>query len=140
VRDAAAGFRPEIMDALFCFSGEVVMLRRTLFTAVQVCGVVLFPPIMLAQSSTQKDQKGTGSDVDEIQKLVTDLASEQFQTREEAQRMLVALGSAALPELQKALRSRDLEVRVRANSIIKEIEKLHAKQFLNSIILKLSFP
>lgn len=58
----------------------------------------------------------------EIQKLVAELGSDNFETRETADRLLRKVGKAAIPALKKALESEDAEVRARAKRILAEIE------------------
>jgi hypothetical protein len=54
-------------------------------------------------------------------KLVKDLGDDDFDVREAAEKALVALGTAALPALRAAVKSPDLEVRMRALRCIKDI-------------------
>ena len=56
-----------------------------------------------------------------IEKLVKQLGSDEYQEREDASRKLKEIGRPAIPALKKALKSEDLEVRLRAESILKEI-------------------
>lgn len=53
--------------------------------------------------------------------LVRKLGHEEFQVREDATRKLIEMGRAAVPALEKALASKDLEVRVRAGRALRAI-------------------
>jgi hypothetical protein len=57
-----------------------------------------------------------------IRELVSRLGAEDWREREEAQRALVEIGRAALPQLREAARSSDPEVATRASAAIAEIE------------------
>lgn len=59
---------------------------------------------------------------DEIARLVEQLSSEDVATREAAAERLVEIGTPARGALEKALKSRDVEVAARARSILGEIE------------------
>jgi hypothetical protein len=59
---------------------------------------------------------------EQMQTWVQDLGSEDFATRERADKALRAAGRAALPYLDKAKESEDLEIRERAASIARSIE------------------
>jgi HEAT repeat protein len=60
----------------------------------------------------------------EILRLIEQLGSRRFQTRSEAARRLTSLAVVAIPELQEATRSADLEVRRRATEILARVEKV----------------
>lgn len=55
--------------------------------------------------------------------LIGQLGSDDFAIRQEAARQLARLGDPALPALRRALKSPDLEVRRRADEIIREISR-----------------
>src|SRR5437660_1272196 len=55
-------------------------------------------------------------------RLVEQLGSDEFAKREQATQALEAIGQAALPALRKAARSPDLEVRRRAEALLRKIE------------------
>lgn len=57
-----------------------------------------------------------------VHRLVRELGEPSYRTRERACRELVGFGRIALPALQQAVSSRDLEVSSRAGECIKEIE------------------
>lgn len=56
-----------------------------------------------------------------IDKLVENLGSEVFQTREDAEKMLRSTGRLALPSLEKAKSDKDLERKYRATRIFKSV-------------------
>jgi hypothetical protein len=53
--------------------------------------------------------------------LIEKLGHEDYQVREDATQKLIELGQAAVPALEKALHSKDLEVRVRAGRALRAI-------------------
>jgi hypothetical protein len=57
-----------------------------------------------------------------IRELVSRLGAEDWREREDAQRALVKMGQAALPQLREAARSADPEVATRASAAVAEIE------------------
>lgn len=60
---------------------------------------------------------------EQMEQWVKELGSEDFKTRENADKSLRAAGKAALPYLEKALQSEDLETRERASGIRNFIEQ-----------------
>jgi WD40 repeat protein len=63
-------------------------------------------------------------DSDEVESQLSRLASEDFAEREDATRRLDVLGEKALPRLRRAaVESRDVEVRHRADDLVRTIEK-----------------
>ncbi len=67
-----------------------------------------------------------------VARLIAELASEDFETRERANKDLLAMGKSALPGLQKAVTSNDPEVRRRAVEaaalLIRKQESIEALQ------------
>lgn len=61
-----------------------------------------------------------------LDELIELLGSPKFNEREQAEKVLVALGSVALPKLEIALKSPDKEVARRAKNAIAEIERLRS--------------
>jgi hypothetical protein len=59
---------------------------------------------------------------EKARKLVARLGADEFADREQAQKELIALGKAALPELKKAAASKDAEVARRAKECLKHIK------------------
>jgi hypothetical protein len=59
----------------------------------------------------------------DLQRLVDDLASPRFTVREEAQRRLLEAGSAAREPVLRATKSDDVEQRLRAEQILREIKR-----------------
>lgn len=74
----------------------------------------------LALSFAQDKQ---GADEKQIQKLVDELGSASYETREKASQDLKKIGTRAIPALEKATRSNDPEVAQRAAEILKEIRR-----------------
>ncbi len=58
---------------------------------------------------------------EEIKRWIDQLGSEQFQDREQATQKLLKFGKSALPSLKEAVKSRDAEVRHRAQQLIDRI-------------------
>ncbi len=63
----------------------------------------------------------TADEKKKIAKLVKDLGSDEYATREAASKAIVKFGSKALKQLKAALESKDAEVVQRADAAIKEI-------------------
>jgi HEAT repeat protein len=76
---------------------------------------VLFPLLMVLGSQVQEDTTLRARE------LVAKLGSDRVEEREEAARKLEDLGSAALPELEKAVRSADVELSERSHLLLKRI-------------------
>lgn len=75
-------------------------------------------------SKNSKQGQDSKQDASSPEKLVADLGADDYQTREDAQKKLVALGRRALPALEKAEKeSKDAEVRARAHEAIAAIGK-----------------
>jgi HEAT repeat protein len=58
----------------------------------------------------------------EIKPLIDQLGSERFKDREQAAHELAKLGNSALPALKEAAKSRDLEVRRRAQQLVEQLK------------------
>lgn len=69
-----------------------------------------------------KPREKTGLDA-KIEKLVKQLGSDEYKEREAATEELKKIGEKALPALKEALKSEDLEVRLRAETVIKALAK-----------------
>ncbi len=67
------------------------------------------------------DAKGANDDVKAVQRLVRDLGSDDYATREAATTKLRLLGELALPFLEEGLKVPDAEVRRRASGLKEEI-------------------
>jgi hypothetical protein len=65
--------------------------------------------------------KGRRDDVAEVERLIRDLVSEEFEVRESASNRLALIGEPALPLIQQALKSGDAEVRRRAEDLKAQI-------------------
>lgn len=77
---------------------------------------LLLAAVVVAQQAPSADE------------LVQKLGHEDYQVREDATRKLVEMGQAAVPALEKALSSQDLEVRVRAGRALRAIRGETAKK------------
>jgi Tol biopolymer transport system component len=75
---------------------------------IAVALAALAPPTRAAAPPSRVD----------VQRLITQLGSDDFDEREAASRLLADVGAPALPALEKALRSEDLEIRRRAGRLI----------------------
>ena len=60
-------------------------------------------------------------DADHIRKLVQDLGAEAFDRRDAAYRELARIGAPAIPELEKALKSDDVQIRVSAERLLRRL-------------------
>jgi len=60
----------------------------------------------------------------EVAELIAKLGDVRFKVRQGAHQRLVKIGRPALPQLRKAVASEEVEIRMRAAKIIKEIEAL----------------
>jgi hypothetical protein len=71
------------------------------------------------------DLSGNGrrDDIAEVERLIRDLGSEEFDARESAGNRLALIGEPALPLIRKALKSGDAEVRRRAEALIVRISE-----------------
>jgi len=56
-----------------------------------------------------------------VEDLVKDLGHEEYQVREDATKALIQMGDGAVPALEKALKSDDVEVRMRAGRALRAI-------------------
>lgn len=65
--------------------------------------------------------KGRKDDVAEVEKLIRDLGSDEFEVRESASNRLALIGEPALSQIEKALKSDDAEVRRRAEALKAQI-------------------
>lgn len=77
-------------------------------------GFLLFAPLALAAAVFAQGSEDAAA-------LVKQLGSEDYAVREEAQKKLVEMGDKAVPALEEALKSEDLEVRLRAGRALRAI-------------------
>jgi hypothetical protein len=84
----------------------------------------------LAQEVPEKEQPGEPEKKTEldarVEKLIKQLGSDEYKEREAATGELTKIGEKALPALKEALKSKDLEVRLRAETVIKALAKERA--------------
>jgi WD40 repeat protein len=71
---------------------------------------------------TGKLKKTAAPDEAKIRKLIADLDSEAFGTRETASKELVSIGRASIPFLRRAAQTGSLELSLRANKAIRSLE------------------
>ncbi|HOX08586.1 MAG TPA: hypothetical protein PK280_19480 [Planctomycetota bacterium] len=83
--------------------------------------------------TTLQAASATPEDKARVDKLVRELASEDWATRENASRELVKLGRTALPALREAARSKDVEVATRAGDALKSVEAATAKPIFDAL-------
>lgn len=76
--------------------------------------------------SAQATKPTAKVDQEQIKKLVQQLGDEDFEKREKASKKLVEIGAAALPELEKAVKSGDAEVVERAKLCAQKIKDIKA--------------
>ena len=72
--------------------------------------------------------KASGVEPDHIRALIRQLGDDSFEVREKATHALIALGEGAVPFLQQAIKSTDLEVVRRAERCLRALQKDPAKQ------------
>src|SRR5262249_2755008 len=72
--------------------------------------------------------KGRDVDPDKIRAMIRQLGDDSFEAREKATQALITLGQAAVPLLQQAVKSTDLEVARRAERCLAAIRKEPAQQ------------
>jgi hypothetical protein len=91
--------------------------------AAGVAGV-LFCGAAFAQEEQKKDRETEGDKSEEkkIEELIKNLGSEKFKEREAAQKGLIEIGKAAVPQIEQALKSKDLGVCTRAERILLKLE------------------
>src|SRR5687767_450207 len=87
----------------------------------------LLSTIVFAQESIAPPDK-------EMQQLIQNLGSEQFDVREKASSRLVEVGPAAIPHLKTLRGSDDAEVVSRSKAIIDAIYNSYAQQLRTQII------
>jgi hypothetical protein len=89
-----------------------------------VIGAFLLAGYAAAQDEPAEKPAAQQDDLDaKIAKLVKDLSSDDFKEREAATKELTEIGEPAAPALKEAMKSDDAEVKWRAETILKEIEK-----------------
>src|SRR5579862_5098662 len=74
----------------------------------------------------------------QVRELVEKLRSDQIEERDQASRRLHELGKNALPELEKAARSDDAEIRGRITSVMEEIARQERVQALRPLSPRLT--
>ncbi len=92
------------------------MSRFALNTAIAAC-VVLF---LLPHPAAAQDEKPPSEK--EIRALIEQLGADSYEEREAAHQKLLEAGEAAEPYLQEALNHPDLEVRIRAEDILRRMK------------------
>jgi hypothetical protein len=80
--------------------------------------------------STLRGNEEKGKSEIKIDLLIDDLRSDRFEVREAASRALMDLVEA-IPALQRARKSDDLELRLRATNILREVAKKRARRALS---------
>lgn len=88
---------------------------------MKIVAMVLAATLALSFAGFSQDKQGT--DEKQVQKLVDDLGSANYETREKASQELKKIGTGAISALEKAAKSNDPEVAQRAAEILKEIRK-----------------
>jgi hypothetical protein len=94
--------------------------RKTVMALVLVLAVLAAPKPAVAAAPPASTAAPAAKEID---RLVAELGSDDYQTREAAHKKLEKIGEAALPALEKALTSKDLEVRRRARMIVEPLRK-----------------
>ena len=98
--------------------------------------VVSLSAAVLAAALTGPVWAGENADQqDAIRGLVKQLGDDSFKVREVAQKKLTEIGPAAIPQLERALESSDLEVNQRAKTILQALYK-QAKESRSAAVRK----
>ncbi|MGH7169236.1 MAG: PDZ domain-containing protein [Gemmataceae bacterium] len=111
------------------------MLVRMSLLSVFVLGIGLCVHALSAVGG-EKPSPSEKQRREEIRKLIEQLSAEQFKVREEATRRLMERDDA-LPALREAAKSKDAEVRRRAENAIEAISKRLGKRAIQRAIAKL---
>lgn len=107
-----------------CSLGLLTLLTFTAWNPHNVCGQEPQPPQPESQPSAEPAEEPTLQfSEDEIAELVAKLGSQKFNEREAATRQLQKVGQAALPQLREATQSKDREIRIRAEQLVKAMEE-----------------
>src|SRR5438128_6100003 len=78
-------------------------------------------PYSAADENKVTEKAALTKSEEEIKRWIDQLGSERFQDREQATQKLLKFGKSALPSLKEAVKSRDAEVRHRAQQLIERI-------------------
>jgi HEAT repeat protein len=105
------------------WSRRMLFMCRTLVSLLAVCLLALVSGRFGALGDEGKEPvKKAETPTEEIDKLIRQLGSEDFETREEATCKLTEFGSPALERLRRATKNPDAEIAVRAHVCITIIE------------------
>jgi vacuolar-type H+-ATPase subunit H len=75
-----------------------------------------------AAGESKVSEKAVPAESEEMKRSIDQLGSDRFKDREQATQELSKLGKSALPSLKEAAKSRDPEVRRRAQQLIERME------------------
>jgi tetratricopeptide (TPR) repeat protein len=109
---------------------RAVSLDKTCITAHYGLALIAFQngkfddAIKMMEGVLKREGKADAALQKKIDGLIVQLGSDDVETRERATRELTGIGPAASAALQKALRSKDPEVKARAESIVAKITAL----------------
>lgn len=96
--------------------------------------------VVLALGWAVGSMPAAAADAPSVDQLIQQLGSGKFEERDEAARRLDALGAPALDALTRAANSPDMEVRRRAATLLKSIERrVEAEQILQPTRIQLSY-
>jgi HEAT repeat protein len=104
-----------------CLAG-FKMVGTSAMRAILFSVVLLFLLVPPRAAIVAADAPPAAADAKHIEQLVNQLGSKDFAERERAKKEVIAVGAAALPRLQSAVKDRDLEIARRAKQCIEEIE------------------
>jgi RNA polymerase sigma factor (sigma-70 family) len=110
-----------VMRAMFMTKMRLVVGLLTLATAVGICGPAFLPggTVAEAQAAPPVARAEAAPDSREIERLIKQLGSDEFEEREAATRALKKAGKPALKALgEAATKNTDAEVRTRAVALI----------------------
>jgi hypothetical protein len=138
---AVAALTEGVINAMFIskckgVTAFVVAVAFVIAGAGYFAGGVDSPGGAQAAAPPQKPADGppTPKQQKQIDKLVEDLGDDDFDTRQAAEQALKKLGEQALPALEKAMKSKDLETRKRAarlaEPLLKQIRARQAEKLL----------
>ncbi len=115
------------------FNLRPIAPRQSRLLMTLACSMML---VTICQPSPADEPSLVATDNAQIGSLIEQLGASNFAEREDANRKLLTIGGAALPELRNAQHHSSVEVRERANRIRVEIDKEVFQQVTKRFILE----
>jgi len=92
------------------------------------CVALAFVVVFSGRTVAQPPPAGDSDPSQEIEELIQQLGSPQYQNREEAHKRLIKIGSRAEPDLRRARSSKDSEIASRAKAALRSIAEAKLKR------------